>query len=121
MAKFQERLQQVYQFFDQCYTGLKMIWKMMFSLNEVPPTFLTLMSKLSNAKKVCNLVRCQLLAGADSAFAFVLSKHPSLDLMAIANADGDVSRFYAAMKVPAFIVIDRLEDSSKIDVPAEIP
>jgi hypothetical protein len=25
------------------------------------------------------------------------------------------------VKVPAFIVIDRLEDSSKVDVPVEIP
>ena len=79
------------------------------------------MSKFSNAKKVRKLVRCQLLAGAESAFAFVLSQHPSLDLMAIANADGDVSRFYTSVKVPASIVIDRLEDSSKVDVPIEIP
>jgi hypothetical protein len=41
--------------------------------------------------------------------------------MAIANADRDVSRIYPAVKVPAFIVIDRLEDSSKVDVPVEIP
>jgi hypothetical protein len=121
ITKFQDRVQQVHRFFDKCYTGLKMIWKTIFPLNEIPPTLLTLMSKFSNAKKVRKLVRCQLLAGAESSFAFVLSKHPSLDLMAIANVDGDVSRFYPAVKVPAFIVIDRMEDSSKVDVPVEIP
>jgi hypothetical protein len=101
VAKFQDRVQQVHRFFDKCYTGLKMIWKTMFPLNEIPPTLLTLMSKFSNAKKVRKLVRCQLLVGAESAFAFVLSQHPSLDLMAIANADGNVSQFYHAMKALA--------------------
>lgn len=120
VAKFQDRVQQVHRFFDKCYTGLRMIWKTMFPLNEIPPTLLTLMSKFSNAKKVRKLVHSQLLAGAESAFAFVLSKHPSLNLMEIANADGDVSRFYPAVKVPASIIIERLEDSSKVDVPAEI-
>jgi hypothetical protein len=121
VAKFQDRVQQVHRFFDKCYTGLKMIWKMMFPLNETPPTLLTLMSKFSNAKKVRKLIRAQLLAGAESAFAFVLSKHLSLNLMAIANADGDVSQFYPAVKVPTSIVIERLEDSSKVDVQVEIP
>ncbi len=39
--------------------------------------------------------------------------------MAIANTDGDVAQFYPAVKVPASIVIERLEDNSKVDV--EIP
>jgi hypothetical protein len=64
---------------------------------------------------VRELVHNQLLAGAKSAFAFVLSQHPSLDLMAIANADSHVSKFYPAVKFPASIVINRLEDSTKID------
>jgi hypothetical protein len=56
-AKFQDQVQQVHRFFDKCYTGLRMIWKMMFPFNEVPPTLLTLMSKFSNTKKVRKLVR----------------------------------------------------------------
>jgi hypothetical protein len=121
VAKFQDRVHQVHRLFDKVYTGLRMIWKTMFPLNEVPPTLLTLMSKFSNAEKVRRLVRCQLLAGPESTFAFVMSKHPYLDLIAIASADGDVSWFYPAVKVPALIVIERLEDSSKVDVQVENP
>ncbi len=40
--------------------------------------------------------------------------------MAIANADGDVGQFYPVVKIPASIVIERLEDNSKIDVKVEI-
>jgi hypothetical protein len=100
---------------------MKMIWKTMFPLNPIPPSFLALIVNFKNAKKLRELVRNQLLAGAESAFAFVLSQHPSLDLMAIANADGDVSQFYPAVKVPASIVIDRLEDSTEVDDPVGIP
>jgi hypothetical protein len=77
VAKFQDRVHQVHRFFDKCYTVLKMIWKTMFPLNEIPPTLLSLMSKFSNAKKVHKLGCCQLLAGVEMALAFTLSQHPS--------------------------------------------
>ena len=121
VAKFQDRVQQVHRFFTKCHTVLRITWKVMFPLDAVPPTLLALMSEFSNAKKVHKLVRSQLLAGAETAFAFVLSKHPSLNLMAIANADGDVSQFYPAVKILASIVIERLEDSSMLDVQVQIP
>jgi hypothetical protein len=60
------------------------------------------------------LVRAQLVAGAQSAFTLLLSKHPSVDLMAIANADGDVGHLFAKAHIPSTIVIDRLEHSSKV-------
>jgi hypothetical protein len=98
IAKFQGRVQQVHRFFNKCHAGLKMIWKTMFPLNRVPPTLLALISNFKNAKRVRELVRCHLLAGAESAFAFVLSQHPSLDLIAIAQADGNISQFYPVVK-----------------------
>jgi hypothetical protein len=49
------------------------------------------MSNIINAERFHTLVRSQLLAGAEIAFAFVLSQHPLLDLEAIAKADGDVN------------------------------
>jgi hypothetical protein len=91
------------------------------SLNRVPPKFLALIINFKNAKKVRELVHNQLLAGAESAFAFVLSQHPSLDLMAIANADGDISQFYPAVKITTSIVIDWLEDNTEVDDPVGIP
>jgi hypothetical protein len=90
-----------------------MIWKMMFSLNEIPPTLLTLMSKFSNAKKVRKLVRCQLLAGVESAIAFVLSQHLSLDLEVIARVEGDIGQFIPLVKDPASMIVARIEISSE--------
>jgi hypothetical protein len=98
-----------------------MIWKMMFPLNETPLTLLTLMSKFRNAKKIQSLIRAQLIAGAKTTFALVLLKHPSVDLMAIANADGNVGHLFAMAKIPDAIAIDRLEDSSKVDDEAKTP
>jgi hypothetical protein len=120
-TKFQDRMHQMHPFFDKCYTGLKMIWKTMFPLNETPPTLLTLMSKFSNVKKVQSLIRAQVIAGAETAFALLLSRHPSTDLMAIANADGNVVHLFAKAKISADIAIERLEDSSKADDGAQNP
>jgi hypothetical protein len=67
------------------------------------------------------LIRTQLIAGAEVAFALVLSRHPSANLMAIANADGNVGNLFSKTKVPAAIAIERLEDSSKVNEEARIP
>jgi hypothetical protein len=94
---------------------------MTFPLNETPSTLLILMSKFSNVKKIQSLIRSQLIAGAKSAFALVLSRHPSANLMAIANADGNVGHIFAMAKIPAAIAIDRLEHGSKVDEEAKNP
>jgi hypothetical protein len=86
----------------------------MFPLNEIPPTLLTLMSKFSNGKKVRKLVRCQLLAGVETALAFTLSQHPSLDLEAIARSNGDIGNFIPLVKDPATIIAARLEVNSEV-------
>jgi hypothetical protein len=79
------------------------------------------MSKFSNVKKIQSLIRSQLIAGAETAFALVLSRYPSTNLMAIANADGNVGYLFVKAKIPAAIAIDRLEDSSKVDDEAKNP
>jgi hypothetical protein len=61
------------------------------------------------------LVRLQLIAGAQSAFALLLSKHPAIDLIAVANAEGDVDHLFDKAFIPSSIVADRLERSSKVD------
>jgi hypothetical protein len=114
VVKFQDRVHQVHRFFDKCHTGMKMIWKTMFPLNPIPPTLLTLMSKFSNAKQVRKMVRSQHLAGVESALAFVLSRHPSLDLEAIARADGDISQYIPLAKDPASMIAARIEISSEV-------
>jgi hypothetical protein len=121
IAKFQDRVQQVHRFFNKCHAGLRMICKTMFPLNRVPPTLLALMSNFRNTEKVRELVRNQLLAGAESAFAFVLSQHPSLDLEAIAQDDGNISQYFLVVKTPASIVVARLENSTEVDGIVGIP
>jgi hypothetical protein len=67
------------------------------------------------------LIRAQLIAGAKAAFALVLVRHPSTDLMTIANADGELGLLYPKVEVPATIVIERLEDSSIVAEEVEAP
>lgn len=97
-----------------------MIWKTMFPFDSIPPTLLTLMSKFSNAEKVRTLVRSQLLAGAETAFAFVLYQHPSLDLESIAKVDVDINQYFPAARDPASIVVARLEISSEANFTAKV-
>jgi hypothetical protein len=59
---------------------------------------LALISNFGNAKRVRELVRFQLLAGAESGFAFVLSQHPSLDLIATTQADGNINQIFPTIK-----------------------
>jgi hypothetical protein len=62
-----------------------------------------------------------LLLEPKSLFALVLSRHPSANLMAIANVDGNVGHLFAKTKIPTVIATERLEDSSKVDVEVENP
>jgi hypothetical protein len=82
-------------------------------LNEIPPTFLSLMSKFSNGKKARKLVHCHLLVGVETALAFTLSQYPSLDLEAIATFNGDIGHFIPLVKDPAAIISTRLEIHSE--------
>jgi hypothetical protein len=51
VTKFQDRMQQVHNFFDKCRAGLTMIWKTMFSPDSAPSTLLTLRhGSISSAK-----------------------------------------------------------------------
>jgi hypothetical protein len=85
----------------------------MFMLNEIPPTFLSLMSKFSNGKKARKLVHCHLLVGVETALAFTLSQHPSLDLEAIATSNGDIGHFIPFVKDPDVVLTARLEINSE--------
>ena len=121
VAKFQDRVQQVHRFFDKCYKGLRVILRTMFPLNAVPPTLLTLMSEFGNTKKIRDLVRAQLFAGARFTLALVLVRYPSANLLAIANAVGDLEPLYPKVVLPSNIIVDRLEESSKTSEEKEIP
>ena len=121
VAKFQDRFQQVHRFFYKCYKGLRVIWKTMFPLNAVPPTLLTLMSEFGNTKNIRDLVRAQLFAGARITLVLVLVRYPSANLLAIANAVGDLEPLYPKVGLPATIIVDRLEETSKASEEKETP
>jgi hypothetical protein len=66
-------------------------------------------------------VQSQLLAGAETAFAFVLTQHPSLDLELIAKAYAHVNQYFPVVRHPTSIIADRLEVSSEANCGAEVP
>ncbi|KAK1682992.1 hypothetical protein QYE76_043840 [Lolium multiflorum] len=91
VVKFQDRVQQVHQFFDKCYKAMRIVWKTMFPLNAVPPTLLTLMSEFGSAKK------------------------------SIASATGDFEELYPKVLAPTCVIVDRLEEMSKVPEERETP
>ncbi|KAK1652293.1 hypothetical protein QYE76_070098 [Lolium multiflorum] len=101
-------------FFDKCYKAMRVVWKTMFPLNAVPPTLLALMSEFGNAKKIRDLVRAQVFAGARFTLALVLARYPSAALLSIANATGDLEALYPKVLLPANIIVDRLEENSRV-------
>ncbi|KAK1605403.1 hypothetical protein QYE76_029076 [Lolium multiflorum] len=113
VAQFQDRVQQVHHFFDKCYKALRVVWRTMFPLNRVPPTLLTLMSEFGNTKKIRDLVRAQVFAGARFTLALVLARYPSASLLSIANATGDLETLYPKVLLPANMIVDKLEKDSK--------
>jgi hypothetical protein len=44
-----------------------------------------------------------------------------LDLIAIANVDGNIRQFYPAVKISASIVIDRMENNTEVNDIVGIP
>ncbi|KAK1694710.1 hypothetical protein QYE76_011407 [Lolium multiflorum] len=83
------------------------------SLN-FPPTLLTLMSEFRNAKKIRDLVRAQVFAGARFTLSLMLARYPSANLMSIANATGDLEVLYPKVLLPANVIVDRLEKDSQV-------
>ncbi|KAK1632396.1 hypothetical protein QYE76_006711 [Lolium multiflorum] len=88
---------------------------------KFPPTLLTLMSEFGNAKKVRDLVRAQVFAGAKCTLALVLARYPSACLLSIANATSDFEELYPKVLVPANIIVDRLEEESNVPEERETP
>ncbi|KAK1647608.1 hypothetical protein QYE76_065413 [Lolium multiflorum] len=90
------------------------------SLN-FPPTLLALMSEFGNARKIRDLVRAQVFAGAKFTLALVLARYPSAGLLSIANVTGDLEALYPKVLLPANIIVDRLEKDSKVPEEKETP
>jgi hypothetical protein len=55
------------------------------------------------------MVRKELFAGAQFAFASVLDFHPTMDLESIAKANIVLNQYYPIAMHPAYIVVSRME------------
>src|SRR5215217_4114920 len=85
VVKFEHRAEKVHYYFDKFHAHLTMVWKTLFPLDQAPETLSALFTRFKSPERIRQLVRKELLAGAELAFASVLACHPSLDLRAIAN------------------------------------
>jgi hypothetical protein len=90
-----------------------MVWKTMFPLDSGPETLSALMTHFKNPARIQSLVRKELLAGAELAFASVLACHLTLDLESIAKANIELDQYYPITRHPAYIVVSRMETGTE--------
>ncbi|KAK1606934.1 hypothetical protein QYE76_030607 [Lolium multiflorum] len=87
MAKFKYRVMKAHYYFDKYYAHLTMVWNTLFPLDQAPETLSGLFTRFKSPERIRQLVRKELLAGAELAFASILACHPTLDLGAVANTE----------------------------------
>ncbi|KAK1612138.1 hypothetical protein QYE76_035811 [Lolium multiflorum] len=109
MAKFKYRVMKAHYYFDKYYAHLTMVWNTLFPLDQAPETLSGLFTRFKSPERIRQLVRKELLAGAELAFASILACHPSLDLRAVANTERDLGQYYDVARGPAYTVVSRME------------
>jgi hypothetical protein len=87
VVKFEYRVEKVHYYFDKYHARLNMVWRTMFPLDPAPETLSALFSRFKTPAIIRYLVRKELLAGAELAFASALACHPTLELEFVANAN----------------------------------
>ena len=119
MAKFEHRAEKVHYYFDKFDAHLTMVWKTLFPLDQAPETLSALFTRFKSPERIRLLVRKELLAGAELAFASVLACHPSLDLKAIASTGRSLDQYYDVARGPAYSIISRMETGIERDLKAQ--
>ncbi|KAK1617131.1 hypothetical protein QYE76_022648 [Lolium multiflorum] len=109
MAKFKYRVMKAHYYFDKYHAHLTMVWNTLFPLDQAPETLSGLFTRFKSPERIRQLVRKELLAGAELAFASILACHPSLDLRAIAKTDRNLGQYYDVARGPAYTVVSRME------------
>jgi hypothetical protein len=102
-------VEQVHGFFNKCHANLTMVSNTMFPLDPAPPTLSVLMIRFKNPARIQALIRKELLAGAELAFAFVLACYPTLDLESISKANVELDQYYPVARKAAYIIVSRME------------
>src|SRR3954465_2387510 len=116
IVRFQDRVGQVHVFVEKCRDRLLMILRTMFPLNPAPSSLTELMNHFKNPARVRDLVRQQLVSGAEVAFAFVQAEYPTLDLSQIAGRSINLRHWAARVKHPASVVIQKLEAADETEL-----
>ncbi|KAK1618787.1 hypothetical protein QYE76_024304 [Lolium multiflorum] len=118
MAKFKYRVGKAHYYFDKFHAHLKMVWNTLFPLDQAPETLSALFTRFKSPERIRQLVRKELLAGAELAFASILACHPSLDLGAVANTERSLGQYYDAARGPAYTIVSRMESCLEKDLKA---
>ena len=118
VAKFEHRAEKVHYYFDKFHAHLSMVWRTLFPLDQAPETLSALFTRFKTPERIRLLVRKELLAGAELAFASVLACHPTLDLEAIANTRRSLDQYYDIARNPAYTIISRMETGIERDLKA---
>ncbi|KAK1698549.1 hypothetical protein QYE76_015246 [Lolium multiflorum] len=105
MAKFKYRVGKAHYYFDKFHAHLTMVWSTLFPLDQAPETLSALFTRFKSPERIRQLVRKELLAGAELAFASILACHPSLDLGAVANTERSLGQYYDAARGPAYTIV----------------
>ncbi|KAK1617184.1 hypothetical protein QYE76_022701 [Lolium multiflorum] len=118
MAKFKYRVGKAHYYFDKFHVHLTMVWNTLFPLDQAPETLSALFTRFKSPERIRQLVRKELLAGAELAFASILACHPSLDLGAVANTERSLGQYYDAARGPAYTIVSRMESCLEKDLKA---
>ena len=93
-----------------------MVYRTMLPLNPQPRSLPELMGKFKNPAEVQQLVRSQMIAGVEVAFAFVQSSYPTLDLSIIAGKEVNLRHYCPLVEGPAATVIRKLEEGTEAEL-----
>ncbi|KAK1683153.1 hypothetical protein QYE76_044001 [Lolium multiflorum] len=118
MAKFKYRVGKAHYYFDKFHAHLTMVWNTLFPLDQAPETLSSLFTRFKSPERIRQLVRKELLAGAELALASTLACHPSLDLEAVANTEKNLGQYYDAARGPAYTIVSRMESCLEKDLKA---
>ena len=109
MAKFKYRVEKALYYFNKYHAHLTMVWNTLFPLDQAPETLSVLFTRFKSPERIRQLVRKELLAGVELAFASILACHLSLDLKAVANTERNLGQYYDVARGPAYTIVSRME------------
>ena len=116
LVRFQDRVEQVHAFFRKCRDNLAMVYQTMLPLNPQPRSLPELMERFKTPAEVRQLVRNQLIAGAEVAFAFVQSSYPTLGLRIIASKEVALRHYCPLVADLAATVVRKLEEGTEAEL-----